>query len=250
MPRYGYSDPADYYQESGFDPYSGRLNGGALVMSVLNQIAGNKQKKKQEQWDLEDRELNKRYKEAQIANYGEQTAQSKREYETPEQRAKRERENASIEHRYRMREIKLQTESKKVTEQAKTASDEEKLVYADKKRLVEDSKKARVEQHKFYKNLVGQIDMGNKRIAQLKTSLAKVKDEPVMAAPIRSEIVRVESEVSAMELQRQSLADELLGKSKQKEEPKDKYGFSVGEIKFFPDGQYKYIGDNKWQQVK
>ena len=70
MPRYGYSyGPEDYYQQGGFDPYTGRLNGGQLVMQVLNQIAGNKRKKKEEAWELEDRALNKRYKEAQISNF-------------------------------------------------------------------------------------------------------------------------------------------------------------------------------------
>ena len=68
MPRYGYTDPAEYYQGTGFDPFTGRLNGGQLVMQVLNQIAGNKRKKKEEAWGLEDRELDRRYKEAQISN--------------------------------------------------------------------------------------------------------------------------------------------------------------------------------------
>jgi hypothetical protein len=42
-------------------------------MQVLNQIAGNKRKKKEEGWELEDRELGKRYKEAQISNLYETT---------------------------------------------------------------------------------------------------------------------------------------------------------------------------------
>lgn len=57
MARYGYgNDPADFYQGTGFDPYTGRLDAGAMVMAVLNQIAGRKKQKQQDEWDLEDRQ--------------------------------------------------------------------------------------------------------------------------------------------------------------------------------------------------
>ena len=69
MPRYYGGGPEDYYGPgSGFDPMTGRLQGGQLVMQVLNQIAGNKRRKQEEAWELEDRDTNKRYKEAQISN--------------------------------------------------------------------------------------------------------------------------------------------------------------------------------------
>jgi hypothetical protein len=56
MARYGYGgDALDQYQNTPFDPLSGRLNGGQLVMQVLNQIAGNKRKKQEDDWELEDR---------------------------------------------------------------------------------------------------------------------------------------------------------------------------------------------------
>lgn len=74
--RYGgYSDPADYYQGTPFDPFTGRLQGGQMVMSVLNQIAANKRRKKEEEFELEDRDLRKRLTEAQISNYMEVPAQ-------------------------------------------------------------------------------------------------------------------------------------------------------------------------------
>lgn len=57
MPRYSYmNDPADYYQNSGFDAYTGRLNGGQLVMAVLAQLAAKKKQEQQDKWDLEGRQ--------------------------------------------------------------------------------------------------------------------------------------------------------------------------------------------------
>ena len=71
MPYYQ-QGPEDYYgPQSGFDAYSGRLNGGQLVMAFMNQLRAIKQRKQEEQWAIEDRELNKRVKEAQIKNYEE-----------------------------------------------------------------------------------------------------------------------------------------------------------------------------------
>jgi hypothetical protein len=60
---------------------TGRLNGGQLVMQVLNQIAALKRQKKEEGWELEDRDLKKRMIEAQIGNYGEQSAPRQSELE-------------------------------------------------------------------------------------------------------------------------------------------------------------------------
>jgi hypothetical protein len=72
MPRYGYgSDSVEQYGGTAFDPLTGRLSGGQLVMQVLNQIAALKEKKQQGEWDIEDRDLNKRYKEASIRNLDE-----------------------------------------------------------------------------------------------------------------------------------------------------------------------------------
>ena len=69
MPRYyGGNSALEQYGGTAFDPLTGRLNGGQLVMQVLNQIAALKEKKQQGEWDIEDRDLNKRYKEAQIGN--------------------------------------------------------------------------------------------------------------------------------------------------------------------------------------
>ena len=72
MPYYGRTDPAEYYAQGGqFDPFTGRLNGGNLVMQFINQLQAIKQQKQQQQWAEEDRELKKRLTEAQIRNYDE-----------------------------------------------------------------------------------------------------------------------------------------------------------------------------------
>lgn len=75
MPYNRYGGPEDYYQQgsSNFDPYTGRLNGGNMVLEFLARLAGQKEQKKKEQWEMEDRDINKRYKEAQISNLGETT---------------------------------------------------------------------------------------------------------------------------------------------------------------------------------
>jgi hypothetical protein len=48
---------------------TGRLNGAQLVMEFINRVQADKEKKKQAQWDIEDRELKKKLTEAQISNY-------------------------------------------------------------------------------------------------------------------------------------------------------------------------------------
>lgn len=75
MPNYGrYGGPENYYQGGGdgsFDPYTGRLNVGQLIQQFILRKRAEEEQKKQAQWDVEDRELNKRVKEAQIRNYDE-----------------------------------------------------------------------------------------------------------------------------------------------------------------------------------
>ena len=70
MPYNRYGGPEDYYQQgsSNFDPYTGRLQGGNMVLEFLARMAGQKEKAKQDQWAVEDRDLDKRYKEAQMSN--------------------------------------------------------------------------------------------------------------------------------------------------------------------------------------
>lgn len=57
MPYNRYGGPEDYYgPESGFDPYSGRLNGGQLVMQFLARMQAEKDRAQKEVWGQEDRE--------------------------------------------------------------------------------------------------------------------------------------------------------------------------------------------------
>jgi len=71
-----YNDPSSDIQQGmqgSFNPMTGRLNGGNMVLEFLARMAGQKEKAKQDQWAVEDRDLDKRYKEAQISNLGETT---------------------------------------------------------------------------------------------------------------------------------------------------------------------------------
>jgi hypothetical protein len=50
------SGPEDYYQQgSNFDPYTGRLNGGNMVLEFLARVAGQKEQKQKDQWAIQDR---------------------------------------------------------------------------------------------------------------------------------------------------------------------------------------------------
>jgi hypothetical protein len=73
MPSYGRTSASDIQggMEGNFNPYTGRLNTGNMVLEFLARVAGQKEKAKQDEWAVEDRDLNKRVKEAQIRNYDE-----------------------------------------------------------------------------------------------------------------------------------------------------------------------------------
>jgi len=68
MPYRNNGGPEDYYdQSSAFNPYTGRLNGGQLVMQFLQRMQAEKDRKKQEGWDVEDRGMKKQAAEANVA---------------------------------------------------------------------------------------------------------------------------------------------------------------------------------------
>jgi len=69
MPNYGrYSDPADQYQGTAFNPYTGRLNGAKLVMQFLSRMEADKRKKKEAGWELEDRQMAKELNKARVSD--------------------------------------------------------------------------------------------------------------------------------------------------------------------------------------
>lgn len=81
MPRYnyGYVNPMEQYQDSPFDPLTGRLNGGQLVMQVINEIAARKKQKQQEGFEVEDREWQKVLRDLQKKQAEMGIAQAERE---------------------------------------------------------------------------------------------------------------------------------------------------------------------------
>jgi hypothetical protein len=71
-----YNDPSSDIaagMQGNFNPMTGRLNTGNMILEFLARMAGQKEKAKQDEWAVEDRDINKRYKEAQIRNYDEAT---------------------------------------------------------------------------------------------------------------------------------------------------------------------------------
>ena len=79
MPYYNSSDPQGMQQASGnpwYNPLSPYTNLGGGIQYLLAQMAGQKEQKKQAEWDIEDRDLKKRLVEAQIGNYGETTTKN------------------------------------------------------------------------------------------------------------------------------------------------------------------------------
>lgn len=69
MPRYGYGQD-DFYQGTGFDPYSGRMNGGQLIAQIIGSIAEGKRRKKEAGWEEEDRAWQKTQRARDEEQYG------------------------------------------------------------------------------------------------------------------------------------------------------------------------------------
>lgn len=125
MPYYR-NDVSDQYQGTAFDPYTGRLNGAALVMNFLNQIESRKRKKKEEAWELEDRETQSRRGSLTEQNAGLDIAAKQREaanYQPPQSPAMKafmERRQAKQEHKQRLDEIEARKKADIEVEKVKS----------------------------------------------------------------------------------------------------------------------------------
>lgn len=127
MPRYyGGNSALEQYGGTEFDPLTGRLNGGQLVMQVLNQIAALKEKKQQGEWDIEDRDMKKAIFDLQQQKYGQDVEQGKWEAQhrvDPKEKAKyefvAERFGNIAQAQQREREIKLRGEEDRKTARLK-----------------------------------------------------------------------------------------------------------------------------------
>ena len=255
MPYRNNGGPEDYYdQSSAFNPYTGRLNGGQLVMQFLQRMQAEKDRKKQAGWDVEDREMNKRVKEAQIRNLDE--TRSVRDYETPEQRAARENANKLQEHKFRLEEIDRTNAFKEKVAAAKDAEDETKTAAAELRRIGLASKIERAQRQKKHKEIRTQIEAIDKRLLALtkQYSSAKSGGDALLENSTKAEIDRVTTQKELLDAEMYNLSADVIGGQGESTAPKasgkDKFGYTIGEERAFPDGKYKYIGDNKWQQVK
>jgi hypothetical protein len=202
MPYYGgYVDPTEQYQGSGFDPLTGRLQGGQLIAQFLQNLARQRDEKQQREWDVEDRDLKRRLVEAQIGNYGEQA--NVRDYETPEQRRQRELDLEAKKHEYRVDEIGKRGEAsntKATATENKKAADQE---YQDKKRIYEQTKKERESARKAHSANMTKLATLDKRINEikLKRTKARASQDPGSAAALAQEVERLESEKAVLQSQ-------------------------------------------------
>ena len=117
-----YTDPAQQYQGSGFDPYTGRLQGGQLVMQFMNRMREEQERKKAEQTEGEDRqwqamlrELTKQEKELGIESAG----WEKKYRQTPEQKETERRAGKTFDVDQNIRQIKAGGDVQKDVAQAK-----------------------------------------------------------------------------------------------------------------------------------
>lgn len=243
MPYNRYGGPEDYYQQGGgFDPMTGRLQGGQLVMQVLSALAGRKEQKKQEGWAVEDRDLKKRLTEAQISNYGETTAT--RDYETPDQRTARETANRNLEHTFRLEEIDRANSFKDKVKTAKDAEDEAKLAATELRRIGLASKVERAQRQKKHILLRTQIEAIDKRLLALtkQYSSARSGGDALLENSTKAEMDRVTTQKELLDAEMYNLSADVIGAVG--EAPTKVETKSIGGVTY-----YKW-SDGKWRDSK
>jgi hypothetical protein len=126
MPYRTSSGPEDYYQQgSNFDPYTGRLQGGNMVLEFLARLAGQKEKAKQDEWAVEDRGFQEEMRGLQKTQAEQgvtKNQQTIQDYRPPMSQAEqdfRARRAAKEEEKRRLREIEAQAKATKSVNAAK-----------------------------------------------------------------------------------------------------------------------------------
>ena len=139
MPNYGrYSDPADQYQGTAFNPYTGRLNGAQLVMQFMSRQKQAKEEADKTAWEQMVRELERENYELGIKGKKLDITQKEREardYATPDSPAMAEfkkRMDEKRAHKRRIEEIEAQGKKEKEVAEARGAGVEKPSDY-DKK---------------------------------------------------------------------------------------------------------------------
>jgi hypothetical protein len=213
-----------------------------MVLEFLARMAGQKEKAKQDEWAVEDRDINKRYKEAQIRNFDETRAAS-REYETPEQRAAREDANRKLEHQFRLEEIDRANSFKDKAATSKDAEDEAKLAAAELRRIGLASKVERAQRQKKHQLLRTQIEAIDKRLLALtkQYSSAKSGGDSLLENSAKSEIDRVTMQKELLDAEMYNLSADVIGGPEATAKVETK---SIGGVTY-----YKW-SDGKWRDSK
>ena len=219
MPYYQ-QGPEDYYgPQSGFDAYSGRLNGGQLVMAFMNQLQAIKQRKQEEQDALQDRQWKQVLQGLQKTKYEQDIEAGKREaaaYKTPEQQLedKKAWERFVTDENIRQNIALEEARAKREAANAKIKAGEdqreqERLDAVD--RLRTERANAKAKQAK-YKELVTQIGAAEKLRNGIRLSISKAKTDAEYET-LRQQLFEVNASIESMDAQRQAIAEEYIGKS-------------------------------------
>jgi hypothetical protein len=240
-----YNDPSSDIaagMQGNFNPMTGRLNAGNMVLEFLARLAGQKEKAKQDEWAVEDRDLKKRLVEAQIGNYAETT--TPRDYETPEQRTARETANKNLEHKFRLEEIDRANSFRDKVATSKDAEDEAKLAAAELRRIGLASKVERAQRQKKHTLLRTQIEAIDKRLLALakQYSSANSGGDALLANSTKSEIDRITSQKELLDAEMYNLSADVIGAVG--ETPAKVETKSIGGVTY-----YKW-SDGKWRDSK
>lgn len=290
MPRYGYgSDSQEQYQGTPFDALTGRLNGGQLVMQVLNQIAALKDKKQQNEWDIEDREINKKYKEAATANLLEPNIAPKQDkpkgYQLPAGVRKQVAQYHGFKDEAEYDQYDPQMQQKMFEEYLDAKQEAAKFglkgspnrsAIAKVKAIGDaikqvDSRAGDISKYLNAMTMQPMSDPDGKGKAEANRMLAnlrrvqwrmaaiarKVDDNGNLPPAYEQELQQYLNMPSGVEsgevfnTQKPSApkADKIVTAPAGKGQ-KDKFGYVVGEERDFSDGRYRYLGNDQWQLVK
>lgn len=212
MPRYYGTDPTEYYRNSYFDPLTGRLRGGQMVMDFLNRIAEEKKKKQEASWELEDRGWLEEQRRMAREKYGQE--QEAYEYE------KKNRVSPWLKMLFDWREKKKDIEARKKADievakvragvaESNEAERETRQDLLDARRTFATSRKVKRDRitaiQKELKSIDDQIAKVDAKFRYAK--LNKLEDE---AKIIRSEWERLNNQKGLLQKEFDGLAEEVL----------------------------------------
>ena len=259
--------PEDFYQQGGdFDPYTGRLQGGNMVLEFLARLAGQKEQKKKEQWDMEDRssELEMRKLQQTAAEQGVAMNQRKiQDYQPPIDPLVEMLEGRNVKAKDQMNRIELEKErgvQDRLTVAARgTVAD--KAVKSNTMALRKQylSAKDRIEAS-FSRELASIEKQHTEKVAAIRKDKNLTSIEPSVGPnpyliALKGSLAardRMKKEAAARKAQELEQLEQAYstGQVVAAQSAKDEYGYSIGEEQDFPEGRFKYIGKNQWQQVR